>query len=491
MAYKYSAQVLKRLEGCRARPRLYIAPVEQGVLQMLREVFYTCLEESNEDGDLSEITLKFCKDGYIFFQDNGVGMPLDKEGVSFLSRFPEVGRYSTDFAEDLYGCGVGLSVVNAFSSSFELTSYKDGFEYFAAFEKGEVVDGLTKVGPTRLKGSVIKFKPDETILKHNEPNLTECLELINELLAGLKVRVIDERTNFSKIVNVPSQSVISSFFYFLLNIPLFCFKACFYCICRLFSAIRCSFSAPLTEWSIEASDGSSPLQVLKRLEACRARPDLYIGPVEQGVFQMFKEIFYMCLEEYYNGNGGCSEINIKFYQDGCVSFQDNGAGIPIDEEGIAFVSQFPEGGRHSSDLDGDYHYDYGIGISVVNALSSNLELKVYLNGFEYFAAFENGELVGDLRKIGPTKLKGTHIKFKPDETIFQNNEFNLSECLELLHELSEPGLKIHVIDERIDFSEMIFVPKEPEISYYLKCLKLFLIILIIIMGIYLRVHFNL
>lgn len=452
MSYKYSVQVLKRLEACRARPCLYIAPVEQGVLQMLREVFYTCIEESNEDGDLSEITLKFCKDGYIHFQCNGAGIPLDKEGVSFLSRFPGVGRYSADFTEDLYDCGVGLSVVNAFSSSFELTSYKDGFEYFAVFEKGEVVDGLTKVGPTQFKGSVIKFKPDETILKYNEPNLTKCLELVNELLVGLKVHVIDERTNFSEIVNVPSQSVISSFFYFLFNIPLFCFKVGFYCICYLFSARS-------TEWDIEASGGLSTLQVLKRLEACRARPDLYIGPVEQGVFQMFKEIFYMCLEEYYNGNGGCSEINIKFYQDGYISFQDNGAGIPIDKEGVAFMSQFPEGGRHSSGFDGDF-YDYGIGVSVVNALSSNLELKVYLNGFEYFAAFNKGELVEDLRKVGSTKLKGTYIKFKPDETIFQNKEFNLSECLELIREFSEPGLKIHVIDERTGFNDSFCVSKK-------------------------------
>lgn len=214
------------------------------------------------------------------------------------------------------------------------------------------------------------------------------------------------------------------------------------------------------------SYNSSSIKVLKGLEACRTRPGMYIGNIETGVFQMLKEVLDNCIDEHLAGH--CSEITITFHKDGFVSVIDNGRGIPVDihkEEGISaaivIMTQLHAGGKFDQDsykVSGGLH---GVGVSVVNALSNRLDLTIYKDGYEYFLAFEKGDLVEDIRKVGPTKLKGTCVRFQPDETILTNNKFVLSDIEKRIKELSflNPGLKIYLIDQRCDYSETFFEPK--------------------------------
>ncbi|WP_342262203.1 DNA gyrase subunit B [Alphaproteobacteria bacterium endosymbiont of Tiliacea citrago] len=213
------------------------------------------------------------------------------------------------------------------------------------------------------------------------------------------------------------------------------------------------------------SYNSSSIKVLKGLEACRTRPGMYIGNLEHGVFQMLKEVLDNCIDEHLANH--CSQITIVFYKDGFASVEDNGRGIPVDihkEEGVSaaivIMTQLHAGGKFDQDsykVSGGLH---GVGVSVVNALSNRLDLSVFKDGYEYKAAFEKGDLVEDLVKVGPTKKQGTFIKFKPDHTILENNIFNLSETEKRVKELSylNPGLKIKLIDERCDYSQIFHEP---------------------------------
>jgi len=214
------------------------------------------------------------------------------------------------------------------------------------------------------------------------------------------------------------------------------------------------------------SYNSSSIRVLKGLEACRTRPGMYIGNIEHGVFQMLKEVLDNCIDEHLAGH--CNEITIVFDKDGYCGVLDNGRGIPVDihkEEGISaaivIMTQLHAGGKfdqNSYKVSGGLH---GVGVSVVNALSTRLELTVYKDGYEYFAAFEKGDLVEDLKQIGATKKSGTFVKFIPDGTILPTIDFNLKETEKRIQELAflNPGLKIKLIDERVDYDKIFYEPK--------------------------------
>lgn len=222
---------------------------------------------------------------------------------------------------------------------------------------------------------------------------------------------------------------------------------------------------------------SSSIKVLKGLEACRHRPGMYIGNIEEGVFQLFKEVIDNCIDEFLANH--CNEINITFYKDGYASIIDNGRGIPVDiheEEGISaaivIMTQLHAGGKFDQEsykVSGGLH---GVGVSVVNALSNRLELTVYRDGFEYFVAFEKGLVVEDLKVVGPSKKRGTKVKFIPDDTILPNQTFDLNVIKNRVEELAylNPGLKIILNDERIDFKQEFFEP-EGMISFVKKMVK--------------------
>lgn len=210
---------------------------------------------------------------------------------------------------------------------------------------------------------------------------------------------------------------------------------------------------------------SSSIKVLKGLEACRKRPGMYIGDIEQGSFQMIKEVLDNCIDEHLAGH--CDHITIVFYKDGYVSIEDNGRGMPVDihpEEkisaAIVIMSQLHAGGKfdqNSYKVSGGLH---GVGVSVVNALSNRLELTVYRDGHENFVVFEKGEVIGDIKVVAPSKKTGTKVKFIPDATILPNITFNLKGVEKRLKEIAflNPGLKIDFLNEATSEAKTFYEP---------------------------------
>jgi DNA gyrase subunit B len=217
------------------------------------------------------------------------------------------------------------------------------------------------------------------------------------------------------------------------------------------------------------SYNSESIRVLKGLEACRKRPGMYIGNVHDGsgYHHMLYEVMDNSIDE--NLAGHCKEIKVTLDKFGYATVEDDGRGIPIDihkEEGISaavvIMTQLHAGGKFDQDsykVSGGLH---GVGVSVVNALSANLELTIWRDGYEHFARFEKGDLVEDIRVVGKSKKTGTKVRFIPDTEIFQEiHEFNLKTISNRLEELAflNPTLRIHLIDERESFERFFHEEK--------------------------------
>jgi topoisomerase-4 subunit B len=183
------------------------------------------------------------------------------------------------------------------------------------------------------------------------------------------------------------------------------------------------------------------IQVLKGLEAVRKRPGMYIGSTDsRGLHHLVYEIVDNAVDEALSGFG--KKIEVVIYEDHSISVQDEGRGMPvgIHASGKATVEviftvlhaggKFGQGGYKTS---GGLH---GVGSSVVNALSSWLEVSIVRNGVEYQQRFENGgKPVTGLQKIGKTKQpNGTKVHFLPDASIFSTNKFSYEILSERLRE---------------------------------------------------------
>ena len=176
-------------------------------------------------------------------------------------------------------------------------------------------------------------------------------------------------------------------------------------------------------------NGSS-IKVLKGLEAVRARPGMYIGDTGvKGFHHMLWEIVDNSIDEHMGGH--CSNIVVQIYKDGSASVQDDGRGIPVDihpEEKIASatvaLTKLHAGGKFDNG-DGQSAYKtsgglHGVGASVVNALSSKLDLRIERDGGVWCQTFENGGTPkADLERIASSKVHGTFVRFWPDLTIFK------------------------------------------------------------------------
>jgi len=198
------------------------------------------------------------------------------------------------------------------------------------------------------------------------------------------------------------------------------------------------------------------IQILEGLEAVRKRPGMYIGSTAaKGLHHIVYEIVDNAVDEALAGH--CSEIDITIHEGNTISVKDNGRGIPVGiqaQAGIPAVevvyTVLHAGGKFGS---GGYKVSgglHGVGASVVNALSEWLTVKVYDGSHIHELGFSKGETTKPLTIIGETKETGTYVHFKPDDTIFEETEYDFDTLKTRLQETAflTKGLKISLTDER-------------------------------------------
>lgn len=203
-------------------------------------------------------------------------------------------------------------------------------------------------------------------------------------------------------------------------------------------------------------DGSD-IQILEGLEAVRKRPGMYIGSTgPRGLHHLVYEVVDNAVDEALAGY--CTDIVVTIHEDNSITVDDNGRGIPVDKhpkEKIPTVEVvltiLHAGGKFGGEgykVSGGLH---GVGVSVVNALSTKVVVQVRRDGTEYEISFDHGKTKEKLHKIGSTKHTGTTVTFWPDSEIFQETTvYDYNTLAARFREMSflNKGLKITLIDER-------------------------------------------
>jgi DNA gyrase subunit B len=200
------------------------------------------------------------------------------------------------------------------------------------------------------------------------------------------------------------------------------------------------------------------IQVLEGLEPVRKRPGMYIGSTDaRGLHHLVYEIVDNSIDEAMAGH--CTKILVTLHNDGSVSVEDNGRGIPVDvhkqskKSALEVVlTTLHAGGKFGGDQSG-YKVSgglHGVGSSVVNALSSSLHAEVYRDGKVHVQEYARGKPQGDVKTIGKTEKRGTLIRFMPDSEIFDTTTFSMDVILTRLRQQSylTRGITIGVLDGR-------------------------------------------
>jgi DNA gyrase subunit B len=208
--------------------------------------------------------------------------------------------------------------------------------------------------------------------------------------------------------------------------------------------------------SEEKQYSAGNIKVLKGLEAVRKRPGMYIGDTNvNGLHHMVYEVVDNCIDEAMAGY--CDDIQVVITKTNGIKVSDNARGIPVDIHPTEKISAatvaltvLHAGGKFDKDtykVSGGLH---GVGVSVVNALSSNLKMTIYKNNQIHFQEFHEGKYDKQLEVIGDTKKTGTTIEFQPDLTIFETGEYSFETLSKRFREVAylNPMISITLKDER-------------------------------------------
>ncbi len=199
------------------------------------------------------------------------------------------------------------------------------------------------------------------------------------------------------------------------------------------------------------------ISVLEGLEAVRKRPGMYIGSTgERGLHHLVQEVVDNSVDEAMAGYA--TRVDVTLGADGSVSVLDDGRGIPVDMHPIeqrpaveVVLTTLHAGGKFGGDsyaVSGGLH---GVGVSVVNALSTRLDVQIWRDGYEWTQSYVNSEPAETLNRGEETERTGTRITFWADPTIFETTEYNLETIARRLQEMAflNAGLRIDLHDERI------------------------------------------
>ncbi|MBU1019407.1 MAG: DNA topoisomerase (ATP-hydrolyzing) subunit B [Patescibacteria group bacterium] len=201
------------------------------------------------------------------------------------------------------------------------------------------------------------------------------------------------------------------------------------------------------------------ITVLEGLQAVRKRPGMYVGTTDTaGLHHLIWEIVDNAIDEAMGGH--CQNIIVIMHEDGSLSVEDDGRGIPVDKHkrtGLSALEtvltvlhaggKFGEGGGYK--VSGGLH---GVGVSVVNALSISLKAEVYRDGKTYYQEYSCGKSLCELKEIDKSDKTGTKISFVPDPKIFESVEFNYDVIMNRLRQQAylTKGVAIHLINEKED-----------------------------------------
>jgi DNA gyrase subunit B len=201
------------------------------------------------------------------------------------------------------------------------------------------------------------------------------------------------------------------------------------------------------------------ITILEGLAAVRLRPAMYIGSTgEQGLHHLVYEVVDNSVDEALAGHA--TKIDVTIHVDNSITVVDDGRGIPVDNKTLPTGEVLPAvqvvltmlhaGGKFDASnykVSGGLH---GVGVSCVNALSEAFDVEIWRDGFAWEMDYSKGDPISELRKMGPSKRKGTKIHFLPDKSIFTVTEYNYDTLANRLRQLAflNKGIEITLTDER-------------------------------------------